>query len=105
MPEPAVELKNVEWIKARGLSPETAEKGEDFILALINDGFTYDSMKGAFVRCAVLTRLKLERGVVAQTAERMGTDRNWIFQVVKRLGMRQELEAIRRQAEQRREAE
>lgn len=89
------QLQNVEWAGVKKLSPETEDKGEAFVLALIQEGHTYDSMKAAFIKCVLRTWLRINKGSVSQAAKKMGTDPNWIFRLLNKSGMREELESIR----------
>ena len=86
--------------EANNLTPETAVKGEAFILALIEEGHSDKSMKAAFNRIALRTWLRLNKGVVSDAAKKMGVAREAIFLRIKRLRMSDELDAIR-QAESR----
>jgi hypothetical protein len=89
------QLQNVEWSGAKDLSQEVEDKGEAFILALIAQGHTYDSMKAVFIKCVLRTWLRLTKGNVSQIAAKMKTDLNWISRLITKLGMRPELESIR----------
>jgi DNA-binding MarR family transcriptional regulator len=89
------QLQNVEWSGAKDLSQDALDKGEAFILALIAEGHTYDSMKAAFIKCVLRTWLRLTKGNVSQIAKKMATDINWISRLLTKLDMRAEVESIR----------
>jgi hypothetical protein len=61
------------------MSPETLAAGKKFITALIDDGHSYESMKGNFLFCMTKTALDRCGGVIAQAADLLRTHRNRIF--------------------------
>jgi hypothetical protein len=89
------QLQNVKWAGAKNVPQDVEDKGEAFILALIAQGHTYDSMKAVFIKCVLRTWLRLTKGNVTQIAKKMQTDSNWILRLITKLAMRDEVESIR----------